>query len=208
MSSDLTQQPNTQDAPRALSEPIQADGRRQRSVDSRTRIVQALLDLVGEGEISPSAEQVALRAQVGLRSVFRHFKDMDSLYSEMSQVIEAEIVKTFYRPHVGGTVAERLTDLISRRAGLFERIAPFRRASTTLAHRSSFLGSEQKRMSAGLRKILEDALSPEIIADKVKVEALDLLLSFDSWNRLRRDQNLSPSEAEAVIGATVARMIG
>ena len=200
-------QPNTQDAPRALSEPHQADGRRQRSVDSRTRIVQALLDLVGEGEISPSAEQVALRAQVGLRSVFRHFKDMDSLYSEMSQVIEAEIVKTFYRPHVGETVAERLKDLISRRAGLFERIAPFRRASSTLAHRSSFLGSEQRRMSAGLRKILEDALSPEIIADKVKVEALDLMLSFDSWNRLRRDQNLSPSEAEAVIGAAVAGVI-
>jgi AcrR family transcriptional regulator len=186
---------------------MQADGRRQRSVDSRTRIVQALLDLVGEGEISPSAEQVALRAQVGLRSVFRHFKDMDSLYSEMSQVIEAEIVKTFYRPHAGETVADRLTDLISRRAGLFERIAPFRRASTTLAHRSSFLGSEQRRMSAGLRKILEDALSPEIMADKAKVEALDLLLSFDSWNRLRRDQNLSPSEAEAVIGAAVARVI-
>jgi AcrR family transcriptional regulator len=207
MSSDLTQEPNAQDAPRALSEPTQADGRRQRSVDSRTRIVQALLDLVGEGEISPSAEQVALRAQVGLRSVFRHFKDMDSLYSEMSQVIEAEIVKTFYRPHAGETVADRLTDLISRRAGLFERIAPFRRASTSLAHRSSFLGSEQRRMSAGLRKILEDALSPEIIADKAKVEALDLLLSFDSWNRLRRDQNLSPSEAEAVIGAAVARII-
>jgi AcrR family transcriptional regulator len=207
MSSDLTQEPNAKDAPRALSEPTQADGRRQRSVDSRTRIVQALLDLVGEGEISPSAEQVALRAQVGLRSVFRHFKDMDSLYSEMSQVIEAEIVKTFYRPHAGETVADRLTDLISRRAGLFERIAPFRRASTSLAHRSSFLGSEQRRMSAGLRKILEDALSPEIIADKAKVEALDLLLSFDSWNRLRRDQNLSPSEAEAVIGAAVARVI-
>ncbi len=208
MTSIPTHEPIAQDAPRALIEPAQADGRRQRSVDSRARIVQALLDLVGEGEISPSAEQVALRAQVGLRSVFRHFKDMDSLYSEMSQVIEAEIVKTFYRPHVGETVAERLTDLISRRAGLFERIAPFRRASTTLAHRSSFLGSEQKRMSAGLRKILEEALSPEVLADKVTVDALDLLLSFDSWNRLRRDQNLSPSEAEAVIGGAVASVIG
>lgn len=207
MTSVPTQEPNIADAPRALSEPTQADGRRQRSVDSRTRIVQALLDLVGEGEISPSAEQVAHRAQVGLRSVFRHFKDMDSLYSEMSQVIEAEIFKTFYRPHVGVTVAERLTDLISRRAGLFERIGPFRRASTTLAHRSSFLASEQRRMTAGLRKILEDALTPEMVADQVKVEALDLLLSFDSWNRLRRDQNLSPSEAEAVIGAAVARLI-
>lgn len=207
MTSDITNEPNALTAPRALIEPIQADGRRQRSVDSRARIVQALLDLVGEGEISPSAEQVALRAQVGLRSVFRHFKDMDSLYSEMSQVIEAEIVKTFYRPHAGETVADRLADLISRRAGLFERIAPFRRASTTLAHRSSFLGSEQKRMVAALRKILVDALPPEIIADKVKVEALDLLLSFDSWNRLRQDQNLSPSEAEAVIGAAVTKVI-
>ena len=202
-----TQEPNIQDAPRALSEPTQADGRRQRSVESRTRIVQALLDLVGEGEISPSAEQVAHRAQVGLRSVFRHFKDMDSLYSEMSQVIEAEIVKTFYRPHVGVTVAERLTDLISRRAGLFERIGPFRRASTTLAHRSSFLASEQRRMTAALRKILENALTPEMVADRAKVEVLDLLLSFDCWNRLRREQNLSPSEAEAVIGAAVARLI-
>ncbi len=207
MTSDTTNDANILTAPRALIEPIQADGRRQRSVDSRARIVQALLDLVGEGEISPSAEQVALRAQVGLRSVFRHFKDMDSLYSEMSQVIEAEIVKTFYRPHAGDTVADRLADLISRRAGLFERIAPFRRASTTLAHRSSFLGSEQKRMSAALRKILVDALSPEIIADTAKVEILDLLLSFDSWNRLRQDQNLSPSEAEAVIAAAVARAI-
>jgi AcrR family transcriptional regulator len=207
MSSDLIKHPAALEAPRALMEPAQADGRRQRSVDSRARIVQALLDLVGEGEISPSAEQVALRAQVGLRSVFRHFKDMDSLYSEMSQVIEAEIVKTFYRPHVGGTVSERLADLVSRRAGLFERIAPFRRASTTLAHRSSFLASEQKRMTAWLRKILEEALSPEVLADKVTVDALDLLLSFDSWNRLRQDQNLSPSEAEAVIGAAVARVI-
>jgi AcrR family transcriptional regulator len=207
MTSVPTQEPNIQDAPRALSEPTQADGRRQRSVDSRTRIVQALLDLVGEGEISPSAEQVAVRAQVGLRSVFRHFKDMDSLYSEMSQVIEAEIVKTFYRPHVGVTVAERLTDLISRRAGLFERIGPFRRASSTLAHRSSFLASEQRRMTAGLRKILEDALTPEMVADQVKVEALDLLLSFDCWNRLRHDQNLSPIEAEAVIANAISRLI-
>lgn len=207
MSSDIANDPNLSEGPRALIEPVQADGRRQRSVDSRARIVQALLDLVGEGEISPSAEQVAIRAQVGLRSVFRHFKDMDSLYSEMSQVIEAEILKSFYRPHTGGTVAERLADLCSRRAGLFERIGPYRRASTTLAHRSSFLASEQKRMTAGLRKILEDALTPEIVADKTKVEALDLLLSFDSWNRLRRDQNLSPSEAEAVIANAISRLI-
>jgi hypothetical protein len=133
---------------------------------------------------------------------------MDSLYSEMSQVIEAEILKTFYRTHAGVTVAERLADLVSRRAGLFERIAPFRRASATLAHRSGFLASQHKRMTESLRKILEDALTPEMVADRAKIEILDLLLSFDSWNRLRRDQNLSPSEAEAVINDAVSRLIG
>jgi hypothetical protein len=62
-------------------------------------------------------------------------------------------------------------------------------------------------MTASLRKILEDALTPEIVADRAKVEALDLLLSFDCWNRLRRDQNLSPIEAEAVIANAISRLI-
>lgn len=45
-----------------------------------------MLELVREGDISPSAELVAARADVGLRTVFRHFKDLDSLYREMSAV--------------------------------------------------------------------------------------------------------------------------
>ncbi|MEO8374286.1 MAG: hypothetical protein ABI471_03615, partial [Sphingomonas bacterium] len=53
------------------------DGRRRRSETSRDKIVEAMLAIVAEGQITPSAEQVALRAEVGLRSVFRHFKDME-----------------------------------------------------------------------------------------------------------------------------------
>ncbi|PNB35794.1 TetR family transcriptional regulator, partial [Pseudomonas sp. FW305-130] len=36
-----------------------------------------MLDLVGKGDIAPSAARVAETAGVGLRSVFRHFADMD-----------------------------------------------------------------------------------------------------------------------------------
>jgi len=64
------------------------DGRRQRGQDNRARIVAAMMDIVREGQIAPSAEQVAARADVGLRTVFRHFQDMDSLYREMSLVIQ------------------------------------------------------------------------------------------------------------------------
>ncbi|MFM8818949.1 MAG: TetR/AcrR family transcriptional regulator, partial [Phenylobacterium sp.] len=55
------------------------DGRRRRGLDSRDRIIAAMLDLAREGEVAPGAERVAARAEVGLRTVFRHFRDMDSL---------------------------------------------------------------------------------------------------------------------------------
>ena len=55
------------------------DGRALRSERSRRPIVEALFALVGEGVLQPTAQQVADRAGVGIRTVFRHFEDMDAL---------------------------------------------------------------------------------------------------------------------------------
>lgn len=46
------------------------DGRKLRSEDSKRRIVSAMLELVREGRMAPTAEEVANRAEVGLRTVF------------------------------------------------------------------------------------------------------------------------------------------
>ena len=104
------------------------DGRRQRGHDNRARIVAAMLAMIGEGEVSPSAEQVAARADVGLRTVFRHFLDMDSLYREMSGVIEGELRSISDRPLRTQDWPARLFELIERRAIGFEKIAPFQNA--------------------------------------------------------------------------------
>lgn len=66
------------------SGPAAKDGRRRRSAQSRDRIVEALLDLVAGVVVTPSAEAVAARAGVGLRTVFRHFRDMESLSAVLS----------------------------------------------------------------------------------------------------------------------------
>ena len=50
---------------------LPTDGRVQRSERSREAIIRAMLDLIGEGIASPTAQQVALRADVGVRTVFR-----------------------------------------------------------------------------------------------------------------------------------------
>ena len=58
------------------------DGRVQRGERNRAAIVDALLSLLEDGVLRPSARQVAERAGVSLRAVFQHFDDMESLYAE------------------------------------------------------------------------------------------------------------------------------
>lgn len=184
-----------------------ADGRRRRGQDNRARIVTAMLEIIQSGEVAPSAEQVAARADVGLRTVFRHFQDMDSLYREMSVAIEAELRIGVDRPFLSPDWRGRLFELIARRAVAFEKIAPFKRASDALRYRSKFVEADTTRLVATLREILKRQLPPEIIANSSKLEALDLLLSFESWSRLRREQGLSAERAQEILEAAVGRLI-
>ena len=187
--------------------PEESDGRRRRSLDSRARIVAAMLELVREGAVTPGAERVAARADVGLRTVFRHFKDMDSLYGEMSKVVEMQFRVVVERPFTAPRGKERIVKLVHRRAEVYETIAPFKRASEAHRHRSAFLEAGQARMVATSRKILQAELPPEVATDEPTFEALDLLLSFEAWNRLRREQGLSAARARQTVEATVRRLL-
>lgn len=185
----------------------ETDGRRRRGLDSRDRIVEAMLELMREGEVAPGAERVAGRAEVGLRTVFRHFRDMDSLYAEISRIIEGELADLVARPLASREEAGRLAELAARRAEAYERIFPFKHASTAHRHRSDFLARGHAGMVASLRQDLARDL-PGACADPARLEVLDLLLSFESWSRLRREQGLSRDAALAVIVSTASALLG
>lgn len=186
----------------------EADGRRRRGQDNRARIVEAMLELIHSGEISPGAEMVAARADVGLRTVFRHFKDMDSLYGEMAQVIERELSAVLAQPFVATDWRGRVLELISRRAVGFEKIYPFKRAADAQRHQSPFLQSNHVRLMVVLREVLREIVPPDLARDRTRFEALDLLLSYEAWSRLRRDQGLTPKRAREVLEATVRQVLG
>jgi AcrR family transcriptional regulator len=175
------------------------DGRRVRGADNRRKIVDALLKLVEGGVVSPSAEQVAAEARVGLRTVFRHFADMESLRREISERMTAEIQPIIERPLTSEDWPERIVELVDRRAQVFERLLPFKIAGDAHRHDSKFLTSEQTALVKTQRSALRKALASHIVEDKARFEALDLLLSFEAWRRLRRDQGLSVREARAAM---------
>ena len=167
-----------------------------------------MLDLIHAGDLAPSAEQVAQRADVGLRTVFRHFQDMDSLFREMSVVIMGELHAAAEAPFRSADWRERVVELVERRGWAFEKVGPFLRATSLLQRRSKYMDIDHARLVKALREILKQQLPPAVAGDRLKLEALDLLLSFEAWSRLRREQGLSAQRAQDTLAAGVRRLIG
>lgn len=176
-----------------------ADGRRERSRSSRAKIVTAMLELVGKGDVAPSAARVAEVAGVGLRSVFRHFDDMDALYREMGEVIEAKVLPIFLEVPAGETWKARLLEIAGRRAKVFETILPYRISGSLKRFQSEFLMQDYKRMLRLESAAVDAQLPPSVRADRLGAHGIDVILSFQTWRLLRHDQELPVDEARAVV---------
>lgn len=186
---------------------LPADGRRLRSQNSRNAIVAAMLELVAEGRITPSAEEVASRAGVGLRTVFRHFTDMESLYAAMTGRL-AEHYEMWLIPFDSVEWQGQLVEAIERRTATYERLLPFKRAGDAHRHMSPAIQAEHARMLGMMRQRLRSFLPREITDDVVRFETIDLMLSFEAWQRLRDEQGLSVDVARRIVLREVLRLAG
>jgi AcrR family transcriptional regulator len=178
------------------------DGRRRRSQGSRERIVAAMLDLVADGQITPSADQVASRASVGLRTVFRHFADMESLYAAMTGTLSQQY-EMWQVPFASSDWRDQLNETIDRRLATYEKLLPFKRAADAHRHTSPTIQAEHKRTLDLMRQRLLSILPTTIVDNAAVLEAIDLMLSPEAWQRLRDEQNLSVDCARAVITAQI-----
>ncbi|QLC26861.1 TetR/AcrR family transcriptional regulator [Parasphingopyxis algicola] len=166
-----------------------------------------MLQLVAAGEVSPSAARVAETAKVGLRTVFRHFDDMDSLYREMSEAIEERITEVLLQPFKADHWRDRLLESVERRASVYEIIMPYRVSADTKRFESEFLQQDRLRLLRLERTALEATLPQSVLDDRVQTRALSLILSFQSWRALRQDEELSVSEAKAVVARLLANAL-
>jgi AcrR family transcriptional regulator len=166
-----------------------------------------MLELVREGRIAPTAEEVAQRANVGLRTVFRRFKDMESLYAEMAIAI-GEQVAPIVEPALGdNTWAQNFTRLVTRRLRVYEVIMPYRVAAEVLKFQSDVLLTHHLDIVRTERERLKAVLPAFLLKDRPIIEALEAVLSFDMWNQLRNDQNLSTEQAAEVINRILSRLL-
>lgn len=205
--SSIRRKPVAAHAPSSRPSEAVTDNRAQRSIVTRQKIGNALSELIREGVLSPTAEQVAARADVGLRTVFRHFEDMENLHREITPQIEQRVMAVVQAPLAGADWKERLRESVRIGGGLYERIAAYQLAIQALRHQSAYLHEQLMAGAALHRRVLAHILPPALRSDQVALEALDLATSIDTWIRLRREQGLSVEMALTVVQHLVAALI-
>ncbi len=102
---------------------------------------------------------------------------------------------------------KRALALVTDRAALFERVAPYMRATNRSRGRSRFLTDEYHKVGKQLRARLLLWLPELHDAPADLVEALDQATSFEAWDRLRSDQRLGRSRAHAAMERTVLALL-
>jgi len=182
------------------------DGRRQRTLASRTKIIEAFMALTEEGEPGPSAAAVAKRAGMSPRSVFLHFDDMDSLYNAANERLAETTLPILRKPYQSSDWRDQLIELIERRAQVNEFTSTHRIMTSVKKQRAKALDENYKRLMKNERKALNAVLPGSVQKDKMLSRSLLLATSFDSWRLFRLDEGLSNKQVIATMSQMVRKL--
>ena len=189
---------------------VPRDGRRARRHRSRDLAVDALLDLLSEGVTRPTAQQVAERSGVSLRSIFRIFDDVDTLHTEAAARQLERSRHLFVDVKATGTTLERIEAVVDLHDRLYRSVAPVRRAAIRAAPESPALRDQLAMARTWLRSEVERVFAAELerLDDGGTTSSgVELALSFEAWDQLASGQELGGPARRATTARVLAALL-
>jgi AcrR family transcriptional regulator len=184
---------------------VMGDGRRLRAARNRDAVVAAVLEILRDqdGGPVPGAAEVAERAGVSERTVFRHFADLDSMFIAASNVQRPILVRYLApRPDMP-ELDKRIAAVVRLRSKLYEEVGPIRRVVVQLVDRNEILTGMVAEIGKASRAQAAAVFAPELEragrGSSHLLDELDLILSWASWEHLRRFQGCGPDRARRII---------
>ena len=162
------------------------DGRFARSKKTKDAIVKALLKLLRDTPF-PTAEQVAKESKIGLRTVYRQFKDMESIYlslheecmHSLSQMLNSDV-------DLDRSFEERVSFAISERFAIYDEFETLFIATISNAARLPTLVNQVAESYQIMRERFIKIV-PEIKnLSTIKSDLLFTRILFPSWFSLRK----------------------
>jgi AcrR family transcriptional regulator len=187
----------------------EADGRRLRRERNREAVIDALLELFEEGTYQPSSDEIAVRAGLSPRSLFRYFDDIDDLNRA---AIDRELASAQPLLELGVTADDptvvKIEHVVAARVRLWETIAPAARAVRLNAHRRPVVATQLVEGRAFLRTQLRRLFAAELAGDRAALLGpLEVLTSFESYELLRGDQGLSRAKTVTALTSAMTALL-
>jgi AcrR family transcriptional regulator len=188
---------------------IESDGRRLRREQNREAVIDALLSLLRDEIYQPSTAQIAARAGLSPRSLFRYFDDTKDL---LRAAITREVARVLPLVELGigpdAPTAAKIEQIARRRARLYEEVGPGGRALRAGALLHEAVADQLVRFREFFRGQVGVLFEPELAtADPGTLPVMAVLLSYESYDLLRHDQGLSIDAAVHTLRSALTALL-
>jgi AcrR family transcriptional regulator len=174
--------------------------------------MEAMLELLDEGDLKPTSERIAARAGVSERTLFQHFPDREALF-QGAALAQTERIAPLIEPLPGpeAPVEERVLAFAAQRSRVLEAVTSVRRAALQMEPTSETVAGWLSAVRSGAAVEVERVFAPELDGRDDRDELLGALVAasaWPTWESLRAHQGLSPERAEAAVRRTLAALLG
>jgi TetR/AcrR family transcriptional regulator of autoinduction and epiphytic fitness len=190
-----------------------ADGRHRRREANRDAVVEALLAFYREGRLMPSSDEIAERAGISARSLFRYFDDADAMARTAIARQQEHLAPLFdHGARPDQPLGERIDRFVAGRTRLLAEMGEVGRLARARSIEQPLLAVEISRIRALLRQQVADLFRAELErrpgADgTATLAALDVATSWEAYDLLRTDQELSMPAAVGAMSTAVRRLL-
>jgi AcrR family transcriptional regulator len=189
------------------------DGRRVRRDRNRDSVVDAMLDLYNDGNYAPSADEIAERAGLSARSLFRYFEDIDDLCRvAISHQIDRVRPALDIEVRPDAPLADRVEAFVEQRLRLFEAIGSIGHVSRIRAPFQAVVAAELTVARSFLRHQISRLFAPELAAMSPALAtgmlgAVDVVTSFEGYHLLRDDQQMTNEQIGDTFTTSLLRLL-
>ena len=139
------------------------DGRSARRERNSEAVLEAAHSLFVEQQQVPNVEEVAARAGVSLRSVYRYFPDTRQLMAAALERRTRAVEQDWHLPRLGeGTLEERIGRFVDHRLFLYEKSGDTIRAAFALADREPAIAGQVEHRRDQLAVQTRQHFAPDI----------------------------------------------
>ncbi|HEV3266367.1 MAG TPA: TetR/AcrR family transcriptional regulator [Acidimicrobiales bacterium] len=212
-SEDSTGGPDTPDVADGQDD-LESDGRRLRRSRNREAVVDALLALYSEGNLDPSAADVAERSGLSPRSLFRYFTDVDDLArAAIARQYAILMPIAVIALDLDAPLEERARSLADRRVNVFEIAGKVGLVARLRAPFEPVIAGQLTEIRTQLRAQIKDLFSGELkelgtTRGPAVLAAIDSLCSFEAYHLWRGDQGLGMPEITALLTDSILALLG